>query len=524
MSHATSTQSTTGTIASYAKKIAHAGRPDMDIELDDYNEGNGKVYTTFDAVTGRVNITTPHEAPFDQIQISLVGSVFTFVGNLSPQSTRSRVCAKHNFLRLNMPIPESSYPQPRVAEAGKTYTFAFNFVIPSELLPRACSHACSNDHVQAAHLQPPPSIGDLLPSLKDDLTPEMVRVEYAIEVKVIQNRERDGKEMVLANCSKKIRVRPATPEAPPMNIAAGDEEYVLSKVKGLKKGMFSGKLGRITVSAAQPSALVIPSPSVSSEMTTQPTTTARVMLRFDPHDSSSPPPRLGGLTTKIKATTFYATRAATDFPARSAGQLEFETNRGIYETSVPLSARCVESVTWTAHKPSPAYTRRGSASSTSSSDDYYSDSALSPADCHSTGAEESKEFYTASILVPITLPQSKSWIPTFHSCITSRVYCIALTLTIHTPGAGVSSSSVRLQLPVQIAADGNNGRRASMTAEEAAAAELEAQEEILERRVRQESIVRSALGSEDCEDGDVGEAPPGYDDFAPRRAISVGRS
>ncbi|KUJ24395.1 uncharacterized protein LY89DRAFT_679552 [Mollisia scopiformis] len=503
--YAASIQSTTGTLAGYARKMTQNGRPDMEIILEDHNEG--KTYTTFDPLSGRVEITAPHEARFDEIRITLEGTVKTFVENLSPHSTKARTTATHNFLRLSMPIRESDYPQPRIAEAGRTYTFPFNFVVPDQLLPRSCSHACVSDHVRDAHLRLPPSMGGRSFSGQDDLTPEMAKVNYAIKVKIVRTRERDGQEVVLVEGSKKIHIIPAIAEEPPMSVTHLDKDYVLSKTKSLKKGMFSGKLGKITVTAAQPNALVLPAPSASSTMVPG-TTMTTVNLRFDPHDSSSQPPRLGGLTTKIKASTFYAARPAMEVPSHFGMVHQFESTRGVYDTSVPLSSRCVEAVTWTRHTPSPAYVRRNSASSTSSDD--CSD------EIHASPPKENKPYYTAEILLPITLPTSKAWIPTFHTCILSRSYTIDLSLTIHTPGTGVPASTVALHLPVQIAANGNNARRATLTAEEAAA-ELADADEFLRPRVL-EMPSPELVGNSVINAG--AELPPSYEDFAvPRRSV-----
>ncbi|KAL2063375.1 hypothetical protein VTL71DRAFT_5180 [Oculimacula yallundae] len=509
---APSIHSTTGTIASAYKKFAQNGRPDMDIVLE--NHDDGKVYTTFDALSGNVNITAPHEARFDEIQITFEGVVKTAIDHMSPHAARSRTTAKHNFLKLVMPIKESDYPQPRIAEAGRTYTFPFNFVVPDQLLPKACAHNVVGDHVQHAHLQLPPSMGDRSLSNKDDMAPDMALVDYGVRVKVIRSREQDGKKMILAESLKKLHIIPASSEAPPMTIRDSDRDFVLSKTKSLKKGMFSGKLGKITVSTEQPSALIVPSPTAANA--TQPTTMATVNLRFDPQNASSQPPRLGGLTTKIRSTTFFATKPSTDFPAHYTHQMQFDTSRGIYDTSVPINSRCVESVAWTKQCSSPAYSRRGSNTSTSSSDDYSSDNE------YTSPAMDNNAYYTANILVPITLPSSKHWIPSFQSCITSRTYCIDLSLTIHTPGTGVPASTVYLRVPVQIAADGNNGRRPSITAEEAAI-ELAAQEaeEYLRPRVlevpSEDLVGRSVLGSVAM------ELPPSYDDFAPRQVVDPGR-
>ena len=163
-------------------------RPDMDIVIDNHKEG--KTYTTFDAISGKVNITAPNEARFDEIQITFEGTARTAIENLSPHTTKSRTTARHNFLKLTMPIRESDYPHPRVAEAGRTYTFPFHFVVPDQLLPRACSHSTVGDHVHHAHCQLPPSMGDRTLPLKDDLSPDMAIVDYAVRVKIIRSRER----------------------------------------------------------------------------------------------------------------------------------------------------------------------------------------------------------------------------------------------------------------------------------------------------------------------------------------------
>lgn len=509
-SYAASVQSTAGTISSYARKMARPAHPDMEILLDHHHDG--KVYTTFDALTGRVLITAPHAARFDEIQITLVGSIKSFLENVSSHSSRSRTSAKHTFLKMRMPIRESEYPQPRVAEARRTYEFAFHFVIPAQLLPKACHHPCAHDDVHAEHLQPPPSMGDCFLRAGDDLGPEMARVEYAIKVQVVRTRERDGVDVVLADGAKKIVVVPARPEAPPMSLATSHGDYVLRTTKLLRKGIFSGRLGRITLSAAQPRALVLPSPSAARALAApQPTTTATIHLRFDPHDAAaSQPPRLGALTTKITATTVWSTRPSASLPAAfSPRAIRFDPNRGVYSSSVSLNSRCVAAVAWTAHHASPAYTRRDSASSTGSSSD---------GDGAASSAPGAQVYYTASILVPITLPASKSWLPTFHSCIASRVYCIETTLTVRTPGTGVPASAIQLRLPVQIAADGHAVRRAPGTAAaaplEAAATEADLRPRVRERP-REDFISRSVLGTSSRV-----EAPPGYDDFVTRRVVS----
>lgn len=379
-------------------------------------------------------------------------------------------------------------------------------MIPEQLLPRACTHECTADHVHEAHLQLPPSMGDPLVTMQDDMAPEMSKIQYAVRVKVTRTRERDNKDVVLVEGLKKLRVVPAVAEAPPLSLGGShDNYYVLSKTKSLKKGMFSGKLGRITVSAAQTGALILPAPSQGRAPAT---TMATVTLRFDPQGESSEPPRLGGLTTKIKATTFYAAKPTDQLASRSSQF--YDPCRGTYSITTPLSSRCVESVTWTKHV---APHRRDSDSSTSSSD--YSDAP--PSYTHS-----STYIYAATILVPISLSSTKAWVPTFHSCVVSRIYAIDLSLTIHTPGTAVPASTVNLHLPVQIAATANQTERALLTPAEAAAELADANDFFRPRVVealREDLVGNSMLGS------DLG-LPPSYEDFFGGSMVTVepGRS
>ncbi len=516
--YAGSLHSTTESIAGYARRMGQNPRPELDIRLRDHYEG--KVYTTFDAITGCVEITAPHSARFDEVQITFEGTTRTYVENLSPSAIRSKTTAVHKFLKLVMPVRESDYPQPRIAEPGRTYRFDFNFAVPEQLLPRACSHRCATPHVHQAHLQVPPSMGDREVCGLEDLAPDMAKIVYTVNVRVVRHRERDCHEMVLVEGARKLRVVPAVQEAPPLSLGEGFEDYEMSKTKGLRRGMFSGKLGHITVAAAQPSALILPAPASGS--TASPTTVATVKLRFDPHEATSEPPRLGGLSAKIKTTTFYAARPTHILPSHFNLVSQYEITRGVYDSSTALSSRCVESVAWRRHEPRELGDRRNSDSSTSSLD--VSDEPRAPQQ------KIGNPFYTASVLVPITLPANRTWLPSFHSCIVSRVYAIDLTLSVHTPGTGVPAKSIVLHLPVQIAAHGNQTERAELTPAEAAA-ELADANAFMRPRVievpRAELLGNSVLvpAPAPAPTGAAFELPPSYDDFIsqPRAIVEPGR-
>ncbi|KAI9719306.1 MAG: hypothetical protein M1812_003636 [Candelaria pacifica] len=412
-------------VASQILAVRQSGKPTINVSLNDDQQGNygGYVrsYTTLDRLDGEVSVTAPQDTRFDDVQITFEGFAKTFVERLTPAATvNARTEAFQIFLKLNQPIDDATLPQPRVLEAGCTYRFPFTFVVPEQLLPRACLHNCESNQVHDAHLRLPPSLGD--PNLAsngncllDDLAPAMSKISYAVKVLITRNRNSDGKQTTVGDKSRKIRVIPSTEEQPPMNIYEGDEQYILQREKDIKKGIFKGKLGRLTMSASQPKSLLLPPPQATGAACAT-TTMATVNLRFDPSERSSQPPKLGSLRSKMKVATYFSSRPMKDFPTKSSAITDYK--RGLFVDSIPLSSRCIESAQWEKHDPST-----------------------------STG----KTFYTAKVLVPITLPKNKSFTPTFHSCLVARIYQLDLTLSVQAPGV-MTDPTIQLKLPLQISA------------------------------------------------------------------------
>lgn len=316
----------------------------------------------------------------------------------------------------------------------------------------------------------PPSMGDpelagFGGALLDDLAPEMSKITYGIKARITQVREADSAVLVLADKTRKIRVKPAYEEQPPLNIDPSDGEYRLRQEKAIKKGFFKGKLGTLTAQSAQPKALMIPGARTSDNCPIA--TRAKVLLRFDPADESHTPPRLGSLASKIKVSTYYASAPRHGVPTRSS--LGFDLTQGVYQETISLSSLCVASAQWV---------KRTAAENPIAEDNLLRrDSGISDCSMVSannafnagipTGSKDYKGgcFYTAQIVVPITLPTNKNFLPTFHSCLISRVYALSLTLTAHAPG--VTDPSLHLKVPVQLAAEGSDTGNANARARRA---------------------------------------------------------
>lgn len=407
-----------------------------------------------------------------------------------------RTEALKTFLKLTQPIPDNAYPQPRILEAGQTYRFPFTFNVPHQLLPKSCGHRCETRGVRESHLQLPPSLGDkdlnaMCSVPPDDLTPDMSKITYAIRATFLRIKDNDSRETIIAEKTKKIRIVPAAEEQPPVSLPANLEDYRFREEKTIKKNMFKGKLGRLVMESVQPKSLHLPNPNSSGDGRV--TTLATIMLRFDPASESSQLPRLSSLSTKLKAWTHYASSARRSYPTKA--QTMIDMTQGVHTDTIPLSCRNVETVEWTKHT-TPSHRRTSTNWIPSPSGSYNS----------------STPFYTCSILVPIDLPCNKSFVPTFYSCLISRIYTLDVSLSLHGPGP--SSPSISLKLPVQLSCAENLGTGdGPMSAHEAATNAIEAAEEA-------DAVFRPRSIAPPANTENLG-APPSYEVFPQQGNMSV---
>lgn len=72
--------------------------------------------------------------------------------------------------------------------------------------------------------------------------------------------------------------------------------------------------------------------------------------------------------------------------------------------------------------------------------------------------------YTAEISLPLSLPSEKStrWLPSFHSCLVSRIYTLELSLSLAN-GTIVPNTSLSLKVPIRIGVLATGERRGSGT-------------------------------------------------------------
>ncbi|CEN59287.1 Putative Arrestin (Or S-antigen), N-terminal domain protein (AFU_orthologue; AFUA_6G13380) [Aspergillus calidoustus] len=477
----------TGTRA--ADVLSPFGRPQIRIDFTNQRDGNlAPSFTTGDRIEGTVTISAAHLISFDEVDIKLEG---TQTVTVERGAVPGRSGATQTFLRLRQPMQDSSYPTPRVIEPARTYQFPFTFVVPRGLLPHVCSHSKKNAHVHHSHTLLPPSLGDPMlaqngKTLLDDMSPDMTRVTYQIRAEVLQ-KPVVGPAKSLKVTQRKIRILPAVEEEPPLTVLDNDPVYRTRREKDVKRGTLRPRQGRLVAAASQPKPLQLNPPNKEPESVS---TAATVHLRFDPVGDEEPP-RLGTIWSKLRVATYYAAHPWEDYPNSSAVSVVGMTGDGVYYDTVPLSKMCLASAQWTKHAGN-TLVRRDSLQSTSSAE-----SITGPTACFSGDV-----YYTASVVVPVTLPKDKAFVPTFHSCLISRVYTLDLCVSYHTPNMNILTPTVSLKIPIQLTFGSSN------TDSSGKSDEVITQEEVDAEFFSPRSVAPPAI------DGADAVAPPEYSDLA----------
>ncbi|KAF4969308.1 hypothetical protein FSARC_3463 [Fusarium sarcochroum] len=363
-------------------------KPEVQIAINGHF--NSKVYTTNSEISGEVYITPARNTHFDHVDISLDGSSDT--RRDGPDMTH---LTTHRFLRLEMPIDDSEYPESHILEAGNTYTFPFIFNVPAHLTSKACIHKTASEDVWEKHMSLPPTLGGWE---KDDLAPEMARISYSIKAFVL-NRSKQGFNVSFGN-SHPIKVIPTSFEEPPLNITKSDVLYTIEKTKKVRKHILSSSQGRISAVAAQPAAIHLSKEGYEANQSSIP-----VSLTFEPSAADVIPPQITSASIKVQAHTWFR-----DQPMQSLPNMGSQVANFGYPCSVSLPKASTE-MKWT----------------------------------QNVDMETNKTpvFHTATVEVPFKLPTAdKMFVPTFHSCIISRVYSVKLVLE--------GDVKVDLTVPVQV--------------------------------------------------------------------------
>ncbi|KAE8141808.1 hypothetical protein BDV38DRAFT_278590 [Aspergillus pseudotamarii] len=386
-------------------------------------------YMTGERIDGKVTITVDAETKFSEVNISLEGS--SRVNLLQPITTQRETGASHTFLTLDQPIDEVNYPASRVFRPGKAYQFPYTFVVPNRLPLKSCSHRTADTIITQAHTEVPPTL-----HLRN-LSQNLCEICYLIRVTVCgQITNNNEKREILADCAKPFHLVPvhegglffSSPEKPNM-----DRSSIVREVKSQWKRQALGQL-KAVASTLQP--IQVPSPGL-------PTNTVDIhvalQLRFDPV-RDTPPPRLAKIHPTLKQSTLFSTKPQNDYPCFN-NMIADQMSRGAHVHISSLPSQTISSIRWAKHML-PHYS--GSSGLDKSSQ---ASSITEPGHSSTSGAGY---YYTASVMIPVSLPSNSDLAPTFHSCLISRTYALELRLSYRMLNAPVLQQMPTLEVPVKV--------------------------------------------------------------------------
>ncbi|KAJ5161964.1 arrestin (or S-antigen) N-terminal domain protein [Penicillium capsulatum] len=398
--------------------------PKVEIHLQGQGSGPYRSYTTGDCVEGYVSVFANRNMPLGRVGVIFQGkSQVKIEQALLYRRTKCELL----FLKLNLP----STGTPHLLRSNEEYRFPFSFVIPDELPLQFCQHHTSNIHAFMAHLQLPPTLGwtetEHKPRSVHDLATDVAQISYAIQALLFSHRTQDAEEL-LSTTTLPVRVIPAVEEAPP-RATLGCQFYRTEKEKVLRHGFVGRTRGRLHVSMQQPRPVKATQLGLSEEQNAS--TAATVELSFTPVGEQGPP-ALHSITVTLCAVTLYSATPWETFPDLLIGDSSFgHGGRGIYWNTITSSNFSIKSVPWTQSLKPPV-----------NGLDLELDSKGSKP-CSMTP-------FTASIVVPVTVPAKYQLVPTFHSCLVSRVYLLDVDFCYYRSSGTAFASEVSLRVPVQV--------------------------------------------------------------------------
>ncbi|KAE8378069.1 hypothetical protein BDV26DRAFT_262214 [Aspergillus bertholletiae] len=354
-------------------------------------------HLTGDKIHGVVTVRSHSDVQVDGIEVSFIGEERTIL-----QTGK----AHRQFQDIKVLIDEAQLPPGKLFKERHKYHFGFTFEVPDHLSPDVCNHKITSPAIRLAHLRPPPSFGDPSVSgfggkLKDDYAPPTCRILYTIQATLFRNIPVIDRWNILLVHRIKLRVKPAVDEWPTLDLMSSMNDYCLETDRAIVDSRSKEEYGQLTVALEPPKGFRLPLRDPHSLISN----TVNLFLHYRVTGGQSDLPQLQSFRGQIIATTFYTASHYEDVPTKKKDF--FGRPKNYCETPFPPFAYSIASLDWAAL------------------DD----------NC-----------YVATLLVPVTLPRL-NFIPSFHTCLTSRVYSLDLRLVV--PGA----APFHLKAPVHIYAE-----------------------------------------------------------------------
>lgn len=261
------------------------------------------------------------------------------------------------------------------------------------------------------------------------------RILYTIHARIsFVDPRRRSRKSYFVTASRNIRIIPAS-EGPSVHNHPSSH-YAAQTETVVKRGPLGSILGTLNIASLH----LIPIQYSLSGCTTRDTSSpsATLHLLFHPAEEGLLPPRIYSLRTKIVAHTSLSTaRSPEEHPCRSIDRQAPPSQPLLHTEAVALSDLKLSPIQWTKQDKHLFSPESGSYS-------------LSETDIPPTPPSEIEPYYTTTIIVPFTLPETKSFVPSFSSCLISRSYSLDITLFYGSSAAGACLAKRRVSLRVPL--------------------------------------------------------------------------
>jgi hypothetical protein len=278
--------------------------------------------------------------------------------------------------------------------------------------------------------------------LRDDFAPTGCRIVYSIQVVLRQANNFTNKREAILLTAQKIRVKPTSGDMPipQLRLDAHDNDYTPRRDITTTREGSRLPLGQLSVVLHQPETIWLPLRDPLTEVIKSARLTLTYILANTAQSQATPEelPVLKSLQGHITATTLYTTtlsQTPSSFLSPKQRDL-FGRPLNFCDKDIPLPIPSSPAVRWTSNsllEPPP----------------------LAEMAAHPTYLKSNQVYYSASLLVPVSLGQ-ENYIPTFHSCFISRLYSLCLKLDISQTGSA-TLKTIELRVPLVIAAKRDPG-------------------------------------------------------------------
>lgn len=371
-------------------------RPTIEILLAAHSPNDN--YTTSSAIDGVVSLRAHEDFKLQNVQISLVGYA-------RKSLELDRICGQTRrewcLLKTHMPMDDCRFIESDIYTFRQHHEMLFHFRVPRRLPVGTCSHGGIDAYLQEQHLSLPPTLGI---DGADDMCPDLISVNYYIEVRSsysARETQRGG------NLHKRlpIMILPEIPEEAPMDLDSQVTNFSPSAALSMRRNMIGRVVAHMWMKAHQPASIML-SPNQSSPSDTA----VYITLAFESSAGTLHPPGVKHVHGKITSNTYFGPNILHEWPQRDiegSGDIQPLLN---YKVDTSVIDHSPGELDWVA-------------------------------DGSSTGA-----IHRTTLRIPfgICCSGSKSFLPTFHCCLFSRTYVLAIKLSLS------ETQTMKVTVPLQI--------------------------------------------------------------------------